>query len=344
MNPTVSVIIPTYNRRQMVLEAVKSVLAQSGTSFELIVVDDGSTDGTYETLREFLDCCGLLSVKDGRRHVSAWLTEVRLERITHQGVAAARNHGAAIAKGTYLAFLDSDDLWLPSKLKLHTDFMDSQPDLCIAQTEEIWLRNGRRMNPGRRHQKRSGDIFADSLRTCLISPSAVAIKASVFWQVGGFDVRMKACEDYDLWLRLVARNRVGLLETPLVVRRAGHPDQLSAITPALDRFRVLSLLKLLSNDELSPERRDMVLDVFVEKCTIIGNGLLKRGRLSQAAIYQKAAKLADTRWRQGDMLELTEYSEALSACGLSETLFSPSPAPSAHPQANTLARSSSESI
>ena len=156
MTPEVSVIIPAWNRRAMVLEAIESVLAQPDADFELIVVDDGSTDGTLEEL--------------------ARLDRITVERTARRGPAAARNRGVTVANASLIAFLDSDDLWAPGKLSRQLRFMREHPECVISQTGEIWIRDGRRVNPGLRHKKRSGDIFIDSLQTCLISPSAVILK------------------------------------------------------------------------------------------------------------------------------------------------------------------------
>ncbi len=263
VDPQVSVVIPTYNRRAMVVEATASVLAQRDVSLELIVVDDGSTDGTFEELRARFD----------------QPTPIRLIRHPlRRGPAAARNTGAAAAQGSLIAFLDSDDLWSPLKLRRQLDFMAAHPRCAIAQCAERWLRDGRQVNPGRRHLKRAGDIFVESLRTCLISPSAVILRAELFRAIGGFDEQFEAAEDYDLWLRILARHEVGIVAEPLVTRRAGHPDQLSATVCALDRFRILALLKLLAGDGLSEERRTAVCEVLAEKCRIYGHGLKRRGR------------------------------------------------------------------
>ena len=127
--------------------------------------------------------------------------------------------------------------------------MREHPDCAISQTDEIWIRDGRRVNPGLRHLKRAGDIFIDSLQTCLISPSAVILKTDLFRALGGFDEDLAAAEDYDLWLRILVDHEAGLLDEPLVTRRAGHSDQLSSSIPAIDRFRVIALMKLLANDQ-----------------------------------------------------------------------------------------------
>jgi glycosyltransferase involved in cell wall biosynthesis len=274
MNPDVSVIIPTYNRSGMVVEAVMSVTAQRDVSFEVIVVDDGSEDDTIERLRAgFADD-----------------SKIRIASIPHRGVAAARNFGVAMARAEFVAFLDSDDLWMPDKLARQLAFMNANSEYAFAQTQELWIRNGRRANPGRRHAKRAGDIFLDSLRTCLISPSAMMIRRDLFTAASGFDERMDACEDYDLWLRRLVDYEVGLLDEALVIRRGGHADQLSATTRALDRFRIITLLKLIKMPALSAARRTAVAQVLVEKCAIYAHGLERRGNFADAKYYRRLAQ------------------------------------------------------
>ena len=280
--PEVSVIIPVYNRASMLREAIASVLQQTDVSFELIVVDDGSTDSGCDGLEAWVNASTPASMTNF----------ALLHRLKNRGVAHARNRGVAMASAPLIAFLDSDDLWAPAKLARQLAFMHSTPDCMITQTEEIWIRDGRRVNPGVRHRKRSGDIFLDSLRTCLISPSAVMMRGDLFRQIGGFDERMTAAEDYDLWLRILRHHEVGLLDEPLVRRRAGHRGQLSADTPAIDRFRILALLKLLYAFDLSPERRLATVEVLIEKCRIYGKGLHRRDDNASAEFILQVAKLA----------------------------------------------------
>jgi glycosyltransferase involved in cell wall biosynthesis len=277
MRPEVSIIIPTYNRRAMMREAIDSVLAQSFRAFELIVIDDGSTDGSIEMLQQLA----------GERAGT-----MRVERIEHRGPAAARNRGVAMARAAMLAFLDSDDLWAPNKLERQLAFMLTNPGCEISQTGEIWIRGGTRVNPGTRHRKRAGDIFIDSLRTCLISMSATMMRTDLFRSLGGFDEIMMAAEDYDLWLRILIDHECGLLDEPLVTRRGGRADQTSAATPAIDRFRILALSKLLADDRLSSERRRAVVEVLAEKCRIYAGGLRRRGRVEQASAYERVADQA----------------------------------------------------
>ena len=260
--PLVSVILPTYNRWPMVWASVESVLAQTYKSFELIIVDDGSTDGTFRSL----------SGCDAR---------TRIIRQEHKGVAAARNAGVAIAHGKYVAFLDSDDLWAPKKLAVQTEFMEQNPGVVICQTQEVWLRHGVRVNPKNKHQKSSGDIFRRSLDLCLVSPSAVMMTSKFYRTIGGFDEAFPVCEDYDLWLRIAVGHSVELIDVPLVTKRGGHADQLSRSMWGMDRFRVLALAKLLRAG-LAGEKREWALTVLRKKLSILADGAKKRGKQEAA--------------------------------------------------------------
>ena len=266
LSPCVSVIIPTYNRWSMLREAVESVLAQTFTDFELIVVDDGSTDESEVKLHRLG-------------------APIRVIRQPRRGVAAARNLGVSAANGRYLAFLDSDDLWLPEKLAAQTGFMEEHPEVGICQTEEIWIRGGARVNPKARHRKPSGDIFKRSLELCLVSPSAVMITRALFHKVGGFDEALPVCEDYDLWLRTAVDHTVPLLAQALVVKRGGHIDQLSHSVWGMDRFRVASLQKLLRSG-ISGERRQWVLAELERKVSVLAAGARKRGRGGDALAFE----------------------------------------------------------
>ena len=263
-HPLVSVVIPTYNRGWILQEAVESVLAQDYGDFELIVVDDGSLDDTRDIL-------------------AAYDSITVLEQ-TNQGVSAARNKGVAAAKGSLIAFLDSDDVWLPRKLSVQVDFFQNNPNALVCQTQETWVRKGRRVNPGRRHQKQSGMFFRRSLELCLVSPSAVMIKKAFFEEVGGFDERLPACEDYDLWLRINAHHPIYLIDQALIVKRGGHDDQLSA-NPGLDKYRIESIQKLLKSGGLEPVRKEAAVRALHSKCRIYAEGCRKRGKMDEADFY-----------------------------------------------------------
>ena len=263
----VSVIIPTYNRAALVTEALASVLAQTYRDFEVLVVDDGSSDATLSALAAF----------EGQVRVVA-----KKER---GGVSAARNLGAREAAGEWLAFLDSDDLWLPEKLSRQVDYLKNHPALVICQTGETWIRNGVRVNPPEACRKLAGDIFLPSLLRCLVSPSAVMLSRGLFEDMGGFDEALPAAEDYDLWLRIAWRHPVGLVPLPLVIKRGGHADQLSRQW-GLDRFRIRALKKILQEPSLPPRYREAARRTLAEKCRIYAQGCEKRGKLAEAREYK----------------------------------------------------------
>lgn len=269
-SPLVSVIIPTYNRGTMVCDALDSVLAQDYRPMEVIVVNDGSTDDTMERLKAYGD--GIHVIEQANK-----------------GVSSARNAGIQRAKGDYLAFLDSDDRWEKGKLTAQVDFFQNHPDALICQSDEIWIRNGKRVNPMNKHKKLSGMIFEPSLRLCLVSPSAVIIKRDLFDEVGLFDETLPACEDYDLWLRIACRYPIYTTEDKHVIKTGGHEDQLSR-APGLDRYRIKAIMNILKSAALNPEQTAEARDVLMEKCRIYAQGCRKRSKDSEATYYENIMK------------------------------------------------------
>jgi len=265
--PLVSVIIPTFNRSQKLLRAVESVISQHYKGLEILVIDDASTDTTYKDLLKF-----------GKS-----ITYIRLNKNT--GVSGARNTGIHNATAPWIAFLDSDDYWLKDKLRIQMAFIKDNPETIACQTDEIWIRNGTRVNPKIKHKKPSGNIFNQSLKLCLVSPSSVIIKNSVFNEIGMFDESLPAAEDYDLWLRISCRYPIYLIDKKLIVKEGGHHDQLSKKFHAMDRFRIASITKLIQSGVLSLEQKTAALNELKHKCSIYAHGCLKRGKTQEAALY-----------------------------------------------------------
>ena len=265
--PRVSVIIPTFNRSKKVVKAVESVLNQDLKDFEIIVVDDGSTDNTNKTLSKYMS-----SIKYIRQSVN-------------RGVSAARNRGIKNSTASWIAFLDSDDYWLNEKLSVQIEFVDRNPGAVACQTEEIWIRNGKRINPKRRHKKPSGDIFKQSLKLCLVSPSSVILKRSLFKEVGFFDETLPAAEDYDLWLRISCRYPIYLIDKGLVVKEGGHEDQLSRRFAGMDRFRIKAIVSLIESGILSADQISQAMEELFIKCRIYGEGCIKRGKREEGGFY-----------------------------------------------------------
>jgi len=265
----VSVIIPVYNRYTFLERAVTSVLGQSYRDFELIIVDDGSDVSISGTT--IAGCDPRISI-------------IRLDQ--NCGVAAARNAGVKVSKGQWIAFLDSDDLWHRHKLQKQIRWLEIYREMAIMQTREIWIRNGIRVNPPRSHEKIQGDLFKQSLDRCMITPSSVILSRSLFDSSGGFNESLRACEDYDLWLRICCRHSVGLLDEYLLTRYGGHDDQLSGTAEQLDRYRVRSMLQLLETAELDPVQYQQAAATLVKKANILANGYYKRGNSELHERYQ----------------------------------------------------------
>ena len=255
----ISVIIPTYNRCDLLKRAINSVIKQTITPKEIIIVDNGSTDQTYQM-------------------VSSLFPEINYFIEKKRGVSAARNKGILESKSKWIAFLDSDDAWKPTKLEKQMEYsVFNQDKYRIIHTDENWYRNKKFLNQLKKHKKSGGNIFKNSLQLCCISPSSVVLKKQIFDDYGLFDENLEVCEDYDMWIRITAKEEVGFLDSPLVLKYGGHSDQLSKKFWGMDRFRIKSLEKNLKNEHFSKSQKINVLDTLIEKLTIVSNGALKRG-------------------------------------------------------------------
>jgi glycosyltransferase involved in cell wall biosynthesis len=253
----ISAVITTYNRRDWLQRAVTSVLKQTYPLHELIVIDDGSDDGTEDLVR---------------RHYP----QILYHRQENLGISRARNKGIGLCSGNWIAFLDSDDEWLPDKLQLQASGLEIYPGHRICHTDEIWIRNGRRVNQMNKHRKYGGWIFSRCLPLCIISPSSVMIDRTLFSETGMFDEDLPVCEDYDMWLRICAREPVLYIDKPLIIKHGGHPDQLSRRFWGMDRFRIQALENILNKGQIDSDQRIAVLQILTVKLRIILNGALKR--------------------------------------------------------------------
>lgn len=270
--PLVSIIIPVFNRKKLLERAIQSVLKQSFEDSELLVVDDGSDDGTQN-----------LPVLNESK-----ISYIRLEE--NSGVSKARNIGVKNSSGEWIAFLDSDDEWLSQKLEKQIDWCRENPQFQIVQTQELWIRNGKQVNPPMAQQKFQGDLFAASLQRCIITPSSVLLKRTLFEKSGGFNETFPVCEDYDLWLRITCQKQIGLLDHYLLKRYGGHSDQLSSSMMGMDRFRIRSMLELLRSNLLNDIQVKLLRIVLSRKALIVANGYLKRGN---ETLYEKYRHIAE---------------------------------------------------
>ncbi len=254
----ISVVIPSYNRVAVLIRAIDSVLTQTSAVDEIIVVDDGSDDDT-------------------RAQVTRQYPDIKYIYQQNSGVSAARNRGIEQSKSSWIAFLDSDDSWLPQKVERIRSAQQQHREYVLYHSDEIWVRKGVRVNAMNKHRKSGGWIFQQCLQLCVISPSAVVIKSELFNAVGLFDESMPACEDYDLWLRICHQYPVHYIDQPLITKYGGHDDQLSNRYWGMDRFRIRALQNLLYKYRLNEEDRTATEAMLEKKLMILLKGARKHG-------------------------------------------------------------------
>jgi len=278
-SPLVTVIIPVYNRKALLQEAAASVLAQTLTDFELIIADDGSTDGSLKTALRLAD-------SDKR---------IRVLNLEHSGFpGAVRNRAAEKAESEYLAFLDSDDLWMPEKLEKQLAVLVAHPDVPLVHTREVWQRGAKIISQKSQKHQREGDLFSDALGKCIIGPSTTVMSRKVFDDLGGFREDMEIAEDYEFWIRYCSRYKTGYIDEPLITKRAAHgKPQLSEKYGQIEVFRIDGLKKLVEQKYFkkhSQEKQSLAEKELKKKCEIYAQGCEKRGRNQEAAQYRSLYK------------------------------------------------------
>ncbi|MDC0222396.1 glycosyltransferase [Gammaproteobacteria bacterium] len=267
MTESISVIIPTYNRAYCLSRAIDSVLAQSHPVEKICVIDDGSTDDTQQLLQSNYP-------------------QIHYIRQENKGVSAARNKGIRKIKSQWIAFLDSDDEWLPQKIEKQLFELTRQPMYKLIHCDEVWIRNGVRVNAMNKHKKSGGDIFESCLPLCVISPSASIIQRELLLEVGLFNESLPACEDYDLWLRICSSHPVLYVNEKLLRKYGGHEDQLSRQHWGMDRFRVDALDRIIREGVLQSDQAKAAREILINKCRILINGADKRGNQALVDKYQ----------------------------------------------------------
>ncbi len=271
MENFVSVIIPTFNRVEYLKKAVKSVLDQTYQQLELIIVDDGSDDGTAELIAQ-------LKQKSQRK--------ILYIHQGNMGAAAARNRGLEAASHDFIAFLDSDDWFHPQKLAIQVDAMQANPDFLISHTQEIWYRKGKFLNQKKTHEKCSGNIYSRCLKLCAVGMSTIMLRKVLIQDIGFFDEEFICCEDYDYWLRASIKYPFLLVDNALTFKQGGRVDQLSVkFATGMDRYRIRAIEKILSSKSLSTLQARMALDELIKKCRIYGNGCIKHGRPEEGEMF-----------------------------------------------------------
>lgn len=267
----ISVIIPSFNRVTLLQRAIESVLSQSCSADEIIVVDDGSTDNT-------------------RQVIKTRYPKINYIYQSNKGVSVARNTGITQAKGKWICLLDSDDSWQPDKLKKQIQALMDNPDYLLCHTNETWYRNEKILNQATKHKKRGGFIFQYCLPLCAISPSSVMIDKKLFNDVGLFDETLPACEDYDMWLRICSKYPVLFIDEALTNKFGGHADQLSQQYWGMDRFRITALQKIIESGNLNETDRMAAINMLLEKISIFLKGSEKHGRNNYCDQFEELSK------------------------------------------------------
>ena len=258
----ISVVIPTLNRINTLQRALDSVINQTYKPAEIIVVDNGSSDGTLKFLRE-------------QHPKITILTENKI------GVSSARNKGIKKSINQWIALLDSDDAWHPRKLEIQTSMLDSAlKEYNLIHTDEVWFRNNKHINQMKKHKKQGGYIFERCLSLCCISPSSVLFKKNILDKVGLFDESLPVCEDYDMWLKICSSEEVLFAQDKLTYKYGGHKDQLSKSYWGMDRFRIKSIENIIKNFDLTYNQKKQAKKELIKKLKIIINGAFKRNNLS----------------------------------------------------------------
>lgn len=277
----ISVIIPTYNRKQFVATAIYSVLSQTCKCSQIIVVDDGSTDGTDELIR---------SIQSGCQQ------EIMYIQQDNKGPAAARNLGICNARYEYIAFLDSDDHWLSNKITKQFEYMRANPEFLISYTKEQWLRNGLHLNQKKRHAPKHGTIFSHCLDICMVGMSTVMIHRELFRRIGMFDTSFRCCEDYEFWLRASCRYPFLLVDDVLTVKEGGREDQVSfQYRIGMDKLRIAAIEKVLECGTLDENQKNLALKELKKKTTIYGKGCVRHGRSEEGQRYlDRAASIQES--------------------------------------------------
>ena len=244
-----------------------SVLAQTYKADEVIIIDDGSTDKTSQITKDF--------------------PNIKYFYQENSGVSSARNLGIKKAKNVWIAFLDSDDEWYVQKLQEQVAFHKKRTDILMSYTDEEWIRDGNTVKIPKKFQKKGKDAFLENLSYCNIAPSSVLIHKNVFDKAGFFDESLEVCEDYDLWLRIALEFEIALIHKKLIMKYAGHEDQLSFKHWGMDRFRVIALENLLNRVHLEAGfKAKFIEQELFEKYTLLLKGAVKYDKIADIKIYE----------------------------------------------------------
>ncbi|MCK5311333.1 MAG: glycosyltransferase [Desulfobacteraceae bacterium] len=231
--PVVSVVIPTYNRKDIISRAIESVYNQIYKNYEIIIVDDGSTDGTVDYLKEHYN------------------NKIHYVFQKNRGASSARNKGISKAKGKYIAFLDSDDEWVDTKLETQVAFLKKNPEIALLCGKTYRSDNIKKVNTPLTEEI-TGNLFTTLYSHSFVSTPTVIVKKEILDQVGAFDLNYKSAEDFDLWLKITHEYKCAFLPDLVAVVNRGD-DNLSTDKITL-HIHALDILEKHYDKQLIPDR------------------------------------------------------------------------------------------
>ncbi|MFC2157980.1 glycosyltransferase family 2 protein [Acidobacteriota bacterium] len=262
MNPSVSVVIPTFNRAGVIERCIKSVQDQTYRDFEIVVVDDASKDNTAEVVEK---------IQDER------IRYIKLEKNT--GPSQSRNIGIEKSRGKYIAFLDDDDEWLPEKLEVQVRIFDEADEKIGAVYSAFWRiqKNKRLYIPSKKIKKKEGDLLDNVLKRYMIGTPAILVRKDVLDEVGYFDAELRALVDWDLWIRIARAYHFRFVDKPLTV------SYYSKVSVSANRMNVIAAYEVLlkKHADIIMKNRSVLAKIYLR----MGNAYSHSGKASEGRSY-----------------------------------------------------------
>ncbi len=268
--PTVSVIIHTYNNEKFIAETIKSVLRQTYKDYEIIVVDDGSEDGTRDALHPYMQ-------------------DIRYHYKENGGIASAKNAGISLSNAEFIAFLDHDDLWIPDKLKIQMEYFDAHPQIGLVYAKYASFMGDKELRT-KPEKGYSGWIFKELLSKSFVQTSTVMVKRECLDAVGPYDESFKLADEYDMFLRVAKRFQCGFVDKELTRYRV-HDRNASRNDLLFDKENLRVFKKVYNGyTDLDGKEKKILRKRIVRYSMKIAKRLYSQGQLEESMKYQKEAR------------------------------------------------------
>ncbi len=267
--PTVSVIIHTYNNEKFIAETIESVLNQTYKDYEIIIVDDGSVDGTRDAL-------------------SPYKQKIRYHYKENGGIASAKNTGISLSEAEFVAFLDHDDLWVSDKLQLQMECFKENPQVGLVYAQYTSFRDGKELRT-KPEKGYSGWIFKELLAKSFIQTSTVMVKKECLNIVGSYDESFSLGDEYDMFLRISKKFQCGFVDKGLTRYRV-HDTNASNNDFLFDNENLGVYKKIYDNfTDLDGEEKKILRKRIARYSMKVAEGLISQGKLEESKKYQKDA-------------------------------------------------------